>query len=223
MSVVLDIYHWRELPQVLFLLRQKYTCLSRQNTSFVVTKVCLLWQKFCFGKHIFVMTNSFVMTKVLSRQAYFCLNKHMFVVTKHVFGHDKSMLVIYKYLLRQKFCHSKNILSWQTYFCHNKSLSQQAYFCCDKTFVVTKMILVAAPANDSYQGWQTFYRHLQDVLWGIWLFNFNDVFELFLFVWSAQEQHFQSWVICWVTSCLNIAQSFYFLADGSLSTGPVML
>ena len=73
----------------------------------------------------------------------FCCNKHM-LVTKHVFCHNKSMLVATK------------LLSWQHYVCHNKHLSRQAYFSCDKrcvlswqtcvcwnkTFVVTKVFVV---------------------------------------------------------------------------------
>ena len=52
------------------LLRQTFaatnTILSRQNTSFVATKICLSRQNRCRDKHVFVAT------KVLSRQAYFC-------------------------------------------------------------------------------------------------------------------------------------------------------
>ena len=48
-------------------------------------------------------------------------------------------------------------LSWQAYFCHDKRhvLSRQTHVCRNKyvfvvkTFVTTKMILVAAPADDS--------------------------------------------------------------------------
>ena len=60
------------------------------------------------------------------------------------------------YLLRQNLCRDKN------YVCrdkHNfvarkkkKLLSRQTCFCCDRSFVTTKMILVATPANDIYQG-----------------------------------------------------------------------
>ena len=52
----------------------------------------------------------------------------MFVVTKHIFCCDKSMLVATKVT---KLCLSRE------------------RFCCDKTFVATKMILGAAPANDN--------------------------------------------------------------------------
>ena len=68
-------------------------CLSRQNMSFVATKVCLSGQNFCRDKHIFVATN------VLPLQAYFCPDKHVFVATKHVFCRDKSMLVATKMIL----------------------------------------------------------------------------------------------------------------------------
>ena len=44
-------------------------------------------------------------------------------------------------------------LSRQAYFCHEKRcvLSCQTRVCCDKTFVMTKMIFVAAPSNDTAQ------------------------------------------------------------------------
>ena len=43
------------------------------------------------------------------------------------------------FLSRHKFCHCKHLLSWQkTFFCRDKH----------ESFVMTKMILVAAPAND---------------------------------------------------------------------------
>ena len=84
---MLSLYHWRELPQVTFLLRQK----------------------FCRDKDVFIVTN---------------MSQHNFVATKHVFSHDKGMLVA------------------------TKLLSQQNIFVTIKCFVATKIILVAAPAND---------------------------------------------------------------------------
>ena len=56
--------HWRELPQVPFLLRQ----------TFVATKLRLSRQKYaCRDKKLlFVATNT-----CLSRQAYFCRDKHV--------------------------------------------------------------------------------------------------------------------------------------------------
>ena len=72
----------------------------------------------------------------------------MFVATKHVFYHDKSMLV------------AANVLSRQTRVCCEKSFVGTKIFSRDKhkhTFVATntilknttKMMLVAAPANDT--------------------------------------------------------------------------
>ena len=93
----------------------------RQNTSFVATKVCSSWQNFYCDKHMFVMPN-------------ICHAK-WFVRTK-IFYHDKIMT---------------KVLSQQGYFCCDKRhvLLRQTHVCRDKTFVVTKIILVAAPANDS--------------------------------------------------------------------------
>ena len=68
------VYHWRKLPQVSCLSRQKFCCskhtfvainmcLLQQNTSFVVTKVCLPQQNFCQGKIMFVRAKYFVQTR----------------------------------------------------------------------------------------------------------------------------------------------------------------
>ena len=64
-----DMYRWRELPQVSFL--------SRQNTSFVATKVCLSRQNFSRDKTHLLLRHNFI---VLSR------DKHTFVATKDVFS-----------------------------------------------------------------------------------------------------------------------------------------
>ena len=112
-----------------FLLRQKVlSCLSRQNTSFVATKVflprqtLLLRQNYvcrnttrqnCLSRQPFVATNTtklclsrqlFVVTNVLSRQNYVCLDKHSFVATKDVFCvcRDKHVFVATKLLSREK-------------------------------------------------------------------------------------------------------------------------
>ena len=137
-------YQWWELPQVSFLLRQNHVCCDGKKLS---------WQtRVCRDKTCFVTANTSV-----------CYNK-TFAVTK---------LCLSQYLLQQKFCHTKFCQK----FCHNKSfvltnmfcnnichnksfvttkicLSQQK-FCRDKhtkpdkSFVVTNMILVAAPTNDT--------------------------------------------------------------------------
>ena len=68
-----EIYHRLEMPQLWFL--------SRQNASFVATKICLSQQNGCRDKILFVAKNicrnkhNFVATKILSRQAYFCPDK----------------------------------------------------------------------------------------------------------------------------------------------------
>ena len=93
MAIALDCkYRWRELPQVLFLSREK-VCRDQhvfvgQSRSFVVTKVCLLRQNIYRDEHNFVSwkqvfyrdTNisrdeSFVATKI------FCRDQHNFVAT----------------------------------------------------------------------------------------------------------------------------------------------
>ena len=115
-------------------LQQKYACSGKTFSS--------SWQKyFCCNKHVFV----------LLQQAYFCRNKRCvcFLQQMHV-RHDKCKLVM------------TNILSWQNYVCGHKYLLRQN-FCCNKNmFAVTskllswqnfchdKIILVAAPANDSF-------------------------------------------------------------------------
>ena len=59
-------YHWRELPPVSFLSRQK--CLSRQNPSFVATKVCLSRQKWYLSQQNIFVNKSLL----LSRQTRVC-------------------------------------------------------------------------------------------------------------------------------------------------------
>ena len=107
----------------------------------VATNIILLGQKFCCDKDTFVMTNVY-----LSWQNIFCC--------------DRSMLVATKLCVTANICCDKNILQyllWQKYFAATN-------ICCDKhnfvttsillslqktCFVATKIILVAAPTNDS--------------------------------------------------------------------------
>ena len=93
--------------------------------------------------------------------------------------HNKGFVVPNTFLLPQThcvatkrvFCHGKVCLSWQKFFSQQKvcfvmtntCLSWQTCVCRDETFVTTKMILVAAPANDSSWCEGT-------VLTGTWLF-----------------------------------------------------
>ena len=78
-----------------------------------------------------------------------CLFEHVFVATKHVFCRDNE------YTCRDKtFVATNLILSRQAYFCRDK---RRVTNTCDKhviiagkhVFLATKMILVAAPANDT--------------------------------------------------------------------------
>ena len=88
-------------------------------------------------KYVFVATNP-----ILLRQAYFCRDKHVFVATKHVFCRDKSMLAATKHFSRQNiFLATKVCL-----FCREKRRVKKT---CQKD--VSKMILLAAPANDTRQ------------------------------------------------------------------------
>ena len=94
--------------------------MSRQNTSFVATKVCLSRQtRVCRDK-------GFVSTSTCLPRQKFCLDKHTFVATKVV------------------FCQCI-----QKYACLDKIMFVATNICRDKSFVPTKMILVAAPASDS--------------------------------------------------------------------------
>ena len=78
-------YHWRELPQVTFLSRQKVCC---NKHTFVATKLCLLRQ-------------ISVMTKVLSPQTCVCRDKK--------FCRNTKIVARTIFLLRQDvFCHDKN-------------------------------------------------------------------------------------------------------------------
>ena len=85
------------------------------------------------SQQIFVTTNI-----ILSRQTYFGL-----LLQQKCACRDKIVTNII--LLRQKFCRSKH-----TFVVTRRVLSRQTRVCCDKDiFVVTKIRLVAAPANDS--------------------------------------------------------------------------
>ena len=154
------VYHWRELPKVSFLSRQ------RQNTSFVATKVCLphlsrqnrlLRQNItrvcrdnyilCLSRHLhFVATNmifcdkSFVVASILlSRQKYACRDKSMlatFVATKVFLPHLSRQ----NRLLRQnitRVCRDNYILCLSR---HLHFVATNMIFC-DKSFVVASILL----------------------------------------------------------------------------------
>ena len=104
---------------------------------FVATNRILLWQKFCCDKLTFVAANMFLL-----RRKYACRDKPFVVtnmcksfITAKIFCCNKHNLV----LTKDMFCVMTNTcLLWQM------GSSRQNFF------VVTKTILVAAPANDSY-------------------------------------------------------------------------
>ena len=98
----------------------------------LVTRPCLIAiidgtchkYHFCLTKY-FCCDKTFVMTNMcLSRQMFcqFCHDKHTSVATKDV------------------ICHNKHKMFVMTNICPNVLL-QQAYFCCDKGFVVTNILL----------------------------------------------------------------------------------
>ena len=101
-------YHWRELPQVSFLLWQRRIC--RDKMCFVTTKLSL-W--------------------LLFWQAYFCCNKHVCPEKTHLF------LCVTKVCLswQTRVCCDKSFVATKI-FCHNIILLQQAYFCCNKRCVL---------------------------------------------------------------------------------------
>ena len=143
-------------------------------TSFVATK-----HVFCRDKSMLVMTKTYVRTKyfcvatniIWSQQAYICCDKHVcrdkaFFTTntrhdKHKFCDKMTNLVATSiHLMRQtRVCRDKAFFTTNT-CCHDKhkfcDKQNDKRVCRDKTFVATKMILAAAPANDSHQPLNTF-------------------------------------------------------------------
>ena len=113
------------------------------NNTAVVTNTFLSQQNFCHGgkfywdKNMFVTTNTYLSWQNMSSVA------------------TKACLLRQTHVWRNNFCHDKNILLQQifwrskhTFVMSNTCLSQQTHVCHDKTFVVAKIIPVAAPAND---------------------------------------------------------------------------
>jgi len=103
-------YHWRELPQVLFLLRQM----------------------FCRDKHVFVTTKH-----VFGRDESMLVATKLRINVKTL---RKTFVATSIFLSRQRrFCHDKTrLLSQQTRFCRDKMrlLSRQNSACRDKILLV---------------------------------------------------------------------------------------
>ena len=95
------------------------TNLERNDLSYNAKIEQYKLQKLAGLRHVNLCTKYLIQVSFLSRQTRVCRNKT-------VFSPDKSMLVVtnvllrqthvccVKYLLQQKFCHNKNILSRQT-------------------------------------------------------------------------------------------------------------
>ena len=137
-------------------------CFVATNTSFVATKVCLLCQKNCREKISLSRQNVFVSTKLLSRQIFvatniifvllkFCRDKHTFVAISILLSRqntcllrqDTSFIATKVFTSRQMFCRDKHS------FVATKDVICRVCVVFDKTFVATKMILVAVLASDS--------------------------------------------------------------------------
>ena len=99
-------HHWRELPQVSFLSRQKF---CRNKHAFVETNMCLSRQNNICRDKTFVTTKTLYRDKHgFARQKYSC-GKHTFVAIKDVFCRHKHVFVATETcLLRQNFCRDKN-------------------------------------------------------------------------------------------------------------------
>ena len=119
----------------------KRICVATKRLSqkiFVMTNIILSWQKFCHGKHSFVVTkDGFHYDKYLSWQK-FCHNKHVFAAVN-------------LNLSWQNFVVTSIFLSWQKtcFIATNPQLLWQTHNGHDKPFVATKIMLVAAPTNDN--------------------------------------------------------------------------
>ena len=131
------------------LLSRQKACLPRQN--FCCDKIMCVSTKYIFveKKHVFYRDKSmltFVATNIFCRDNIFVADKHNFVAPKPFsretyFRHDKTPL-----LSRQKYaCRPTKPLSRQIYLVAASILLSRQKRC----FVATKMILVAAPANDN--------------------------------------------------------------------------
>ena len=120
---IIVCYYWRDLPQVSFLSRPTF-CREKKKKKrkdfFFLQQNIFVASKTFFTTNICRDKRNFVATKACLSRQNFCRNKHMFVATKG--------------------------LSRQAYFFSEKrrTLLCQTRVCRDKTFVTTKMILVAA-------------------------------------------------------------------------------
>ena len=103
---------------------------KRQSASQSIIGRSCLKSHFCRDKHL------------LSRQKYACRDR-TFVTTKYFCRDKRVFFATSIFLSRKKTCFINKSKLVAT-----KVLSRQNYVCRDKTFVATKIILVAAPAMD---------------------------------------------------------------------------
>ena len=117
----LSNYHWQELPQVSF----------------------LLWQKFCCDKHVFIATNTCLWqqnTSFAATQKYACCDK--FFLRQDYVCCDKSFVVTNTCLSWQKFCWDQHAFgATKLSFCCDKIMFVTTNTCCDKSFVTTNIFL----------------------------------------------------------------------------------
>ena len=122
-------YHWRELPQISFLLRQKF---SRDKYVFVATKYvfCCCFFVFLSRQKYACRDKTFVATKFyLSQQIRVCRDKHTFSCEKR---RVLSLQTRVKKIVATNICRNKHV------FVATTVLSRQAYFCRDKGRVLSR-------------------------------------------------------------------------------------
>ena len=126
----------------LTLLQQKYACHDKKNYDkhvFIAAKV-LSQVYFCHDTSLLSWQTAVCRDKgklVLSRQNYACWDKY---VSRQRFCHDKVLNMFFT--TRKLCCDKHTFVMTKVMFCQDKQVFVAA------TFVMTKMILVAAPTKD---------------------------------------------------------------------------
>ena len=196
------------------------TCLPRQNTSFVATKVSLAGAATSI---IFVTTNTCLswQTRLLSRQKYAYCDK-TFVTT--------NIFVAANFLLREIFVVTNIILTWQ-----NACRDKLTFVATNKSFVATnvlwakkkqkkKKLLVAVPASDtkvclSRQKYACPDKSMLVATTKLFVAKYNFVSTKVLSQqlptvgrwWGAENQK-------WLISACHWSASLFIIASGLLTT-----
>ena len=113
----------------------------RDKSMLVVTNIFLSWH-ICHDNYIFVMTIFLLWQVFVVTKQNFCRSKSVLVMTKLL--PRQTCFCRDKYLLQRKFCYNKNVLVWQN-ICRGKHT-----FVATKDVFHNKVILVAAPASDTF-------------------------------------------------------------------------